>query len=402
MIFRLHQFSEKHGEGAWNDPSYNILTRQPRSLEPQALYVLWSGSTEEFSQNNSVCFKNNGIFQLTQCLGRESEQPAVPKWLSGVGNRDLVVPYLCGGESGLWSLRFVPCHHSWHRAPEAAGASIPGWVWGFSVLWPSGAPAVELWQGERSRRLDGFPMEAQGTMTSQQVLRDVSSARGTWGVWVLPLRLRHGDFRVFWTIKHKGSEKGLGSSARCAWSASVRSHRFWFLFLSLCYWGSGGDLLDFSWSSQKLRQGLFSWETWELWIGGYKCTFPTSWLWTRKNKSALARPNPSSSFLSTCCLLTWRCAGTPSAVIQHLWSQICCPARPAAIPRLPWVILWSRGRGWAVGISTALRMCELSPCGAGAAWDQLLSVRCHPSPSTGDRLLPPPGQRSAAKAGRAI
>lgn len=40
VIFRLRQFSEKHGQGAWNDPGYNILTQQPRSLEPQALYVL--------------------------------------------------------------------------------------------------------------------------------------------------------------------------------------------------------------------------------------------------------------------------------------------------------------------------------------------------------------------------
>lgn len=40
VIFHLRQFSEKYGQGAWNDPGYNILTQQPRSLEPQALYVL--------------------------------------------------------------------------------------------------------------------------------------------------------------------------------------------------------------------------------------------------------------------------------------------------------------------------------------------------------------------------
>lgn len=123
------------------------------------------------------------------------------------------MPYLCGGESGLWSLRFVPCHRSRHWAPEALGASVPGWVWGFLC---SGQAELQLcpdravtggeepetrWFFYGSAGNDNFPASA----------RDVSSAGRTWGVRVLPPRLGRGDFKVFWTIKHKGLEKGLGA-----------------------------------------------------------------------------------------------------------------------------------------------------------------------------------------------
>lgn len=65
VIFPLRQFSEKHGQGAQNDPGYNVLTQQPRSLEPQAstlCIMIWVNGKEEFSQNNCLFALKTVVF----------------------------------------------------------------------------------------------------------------------------------------------------------------------------------------------------------------------------------------------------------------------------------------------------------------------------------------------------
>lgn len=47
------------------------------------------------------------------------------------------------------------------------------------------------------------------------------------------------------------------------------------VYFLLRYWSLAADLLDFSRSSQKLRQGLLSWETWKIRIGVYIPHFMT-------------------------------------------------------------------------------------------------------------------------------
>lgn len=101
-----------------------------------------------FPKQLCLPFKNNGIFHLTQRLGRRLEQPAVPKWLSRIVNqRPRIAICMRGRIEAAVVACAVPYRCSPEEEPQAAEArgasSVPCSVWGFSSCFEhSRAPAV--------------------------------------------------------------------------------------------------------------------------------------------------------------------------------------------------------------------------------------------------------------------
>lgn len=139
------------------------------------------------------------------------------------------------------------------------------------------------------------------------------------------------------------------------------------LYFLLWYCSLAGDLLDFFWSSQKLRLDLFSWETWEIRIGVY---ISHSMTLNLKGKISSESINAKFSFhpvffcvgshkCDTCHVMSQRnnlaCDSAPLVCRDPLPFGIYCSFTACGVGYpmiLPLLMAWK----WAVKNSTTLRM----------------------------------------------
>lgn len=157
-------------------------------------------------------------------------------------------------------------------------------------------------------------METQGMTSSHHHCEDRSSAGMCVG-WSALLSLRHVDFRVVLSGKCKAPDKE-SSLASGTWSnvlaQPLSDHTDSLLLVSipvslyflLWYWCLAGDLLDFFWSSQKLRLDLFSWETWKIRTGVYISHSTTLNL---KGSISSENTNAKFSFHAVVCVVSHKC-----------------------------------------------------------------------------------------------
>lgn len=100
------------------------------------------------------------------------------------------VPYRCSpGKS---------TRHSRHQVPAASHARSGDFPAALNIAELQLCRALAATERSGAGRLDHFSMEAQGTATSQLLLREHElSEAARWVVWVLLARLRHGNLRAF-------------------------------------------------------------------------------------------------------------------------------------------------------------------------------------------------------------